>query len=309
MKTHLQQAPRWRGSALWLALVLAAHAAWGCTIPVFRFALDRWESDGFRLVVPASALKQPETAKLLIPFHGNAAANLKINESSDAALKEPHLLDSRDGSAPLWSGALNAGNLDTLLESPARKELLKRILDGESVIWVAVIDDKPESKAAADHLEKRLHYLEQVIGLPPQDPDDPDSQLGPGPTLKLKLTLMRVSQKDATEKLFCSMLAGQKCAQVLAKGQCFAAPVFGRGRVLGAWPLEELDDTSIEDITMFLTGRCSCRVKRESPGWDVLLKVDWDTALRKAQEARRAPQPEASKNLEPETVLIQPKQK
>ncbi len=224
---------------------------------------------------------------------------------------EPRLLDSRDGSEPLWSGALNAGNLDTLLESPARKELLKRILDGESVIWVVVENGTPDGKAAAERMEKRLRYLEQVIGLPPQDPDDPDSQLGPGPALKLKLTLMRVSQKDAAEKLFCSMLAGKKCADVFAKGECFAAPVFGRGRVLGAWPLADLDDTTIEDATMFLTGRCSCRVKKESPGWDVLLKVDWDTALRKAQDARRgqaAPvtKSEANAKPQPETVRIEP---
>ena len=37
---------------------------------------------------------------------------------------------------------------------------------------------------------------------------------------------------------------------------------------------------------MFLTGRCSCRVKNQSPGWDVLLKVDWEAALQKVQQSR-----------------------
>lgn len=310
MKFTLQYSPRWRSLGVAsLAVVLAwgGGAVRGCTIPVFRFALDRWESDAFRLEVPAATAKQAETAKLLVPLRGNGSANLKIKDAGESS--ETRLLDSREGKEPMWSGALNAGNLNSILESPARQELLKRILDGESVIWVVVDDGKPESKAAADRVEKRLKYLEQVIALPPQDPDDPDSQLGPGPALKLKLTMMRVSMKEASEKLFCSMLAGQKCAETLAHGEPFAAPVFGRGRVLGSWPLKDLDDTAMEDITMFLTGRCSCRVKRESPGWDILLKVDWESALRKAQEARGsgpAPSPEsAAKKPGPETVRIQ----
>ena len=306
MKT---QAPRVNRCLLGLAFCLAACGAQACTIPVFRFALDRWESDGFRLVVPAANLKQPDTSKLLIPLRGNASANIKVKEDSDASVTEARLLDSRDGNETLWSGALNAGNLENLLESPARKELLKRILEGESVIWVVVDNGRPESKAAADRMEKRLRYLEQVIALPPQDPNDPDSQLGPGPALKLKLTLMRVSQTDATEKLFCAMLAGKKCAATLAKGDAFAAPVFGRGRVLGAWPMAELDDTALEDITMFLTGRCSCRVKNESPGWDVLLKVDWDSALRKAQNKRGTAEESKPARPQPETVHIEPSKK
>lgn len=301
------QALRVKGCLLSLAFCLAAYGAQACTIPVFRFALDRWESDGFRLVVPAASLKQQETSRLLIPLRGNASANIKVKE--DAAATEVRLMDSRDGDKALWSGVLNAENLQSLLDSPARKELLKRILDGESVIWVVVDNGSPESKTAADRVEKRLRYLEQVIALPPQDPNDPDSQLGPGPALKMKLTLMRVSQADPAEKLFCAMLAGKKCAATLAKDEAFAAPVFGRGRVLGAWPMAELDNTALEDITMFLTGRCSCRVKNESPGWDVLLKVDWDSALRKAQNKRGETPESKPARPQPETVHIEPSKK
>jgi hypothetical protein len=303
------QVSRVKSCLLSLAFCLAAHVAQACTIPVFRFALDRWEADGFRLVVSAASLKEQETSRLLIPLRGNASANVKIKEDGGASTTEARLMDSRDGDKTLWSGALNAENLQRLLESPARKELLKRILDGESVVWVVVDNGGPEGKAAADRLEKRLRYLEHVIALPPQDPNDPDSQLGPGPALKLKLTVMRVSQTDAAEKLFCAMLAGKKCAATLAKGESFAAPVFGRGRVLGAWPIAELDDTALEDITMFLTGRCSCRVKNESPGWDVLLKVDWDSALRKAQGKRSEVPESRPTRLQPETVRIEPTKK
>ena len=39
---------------------------------------------------------------------------------------------------------------------------------------------------------------------------------------------------------------------------------------------------------MFLIGRCSCRVKDQNPGWDVLMNVDWAKALEKAGAERKA---------------------
>jgi hypothetical protein len=224
--------------------------------------------------------------RLLLPYRGNATANIRVE--NEAAADKARLAGGFAPDKPIWSGTLDAASLDSLLESPARKELAKRILEGESVIWCIVVGEKPEDTAAAERIQKRLKFLEQVVQLPPQDPNDPDSQLGPGPPLKLKLTTLRVKRDDPAEKLFCAMLAGPKCADALAKGEAFAAPVFGRGRVLGAWRVADLDEAAIEDATIFLTGRCSCRVKNQSPGWDVLLNVDWDHALEKASKATAA---------------------
>lgn len=288
--------------------VLCGSSCLACTIPVFRFALDRWEADKFRLVIPAAMARQPETAKLLIPYRGNGPANLKIEETRDPAAADAQLLDSRDSSRPLWSGAVDAGSLKTMLDSPGRQDLLKHIMAGDSVVWVIVDDGGPEGKTEVARVEKRLRYLEQVVGLPQQDPTDPDSQLGPGPPLRLKFATLHVSMKDPSEKLFCAMLAGAKCAEALAKGEAFAAPVFGRGRVLGSFPLRELDDTTLEDITMFLTGRCSCRVKNQNPGWDVLLQVDWESALQRVQAEQAGKTSVSSKPLAlPEAVRIEPK--
>lgn len=290
--------------------VLCGGAAFACTIPVFRYALDRWEADKFRLVVPAEIARQPDIAKLLIPLRGNAPANIRIEESKDPAAAHARLFFSHIEGAPLWSGPLDAASLRGVLDSPARTELIKRLLDGESVVWVVVDKGNPEDGAEAGRIGKRLQYLEQVVALPPQDPNDPDSRLGPGPALRLKLGVVRVSMQDPAEKLLCAMLAGTKCAAALARGEAFAAPVFGRGRVLGAHPLAELDDTAIEDMTLFLTGRCSCRVKNQSPGWDVLLNVDWDAALQEIHEVQRKTSRVEPTNrrpaVQPETLRIQP---
>lgn len=267
-----------------LLCALCGSFAFSCTIPVFRYALDRWESDKFHLVLPASMTQKPEINRLLIPLSGNSASNVKVEESKDPAAAEAQLFLPHRTEHPLWTGVFDEAALKVILDSPARQDLLKKLLAGDSVIWVIADNGQPEDDAEAARVEKRLRYLEQVVELPPQDPNDPDSQLGPGPPLKLHFSVQRVSMKDPAEKILCAMLAGTKAADALAAGKPFAAAVFGRGRVLGAWPLTDLDDTALEDISLFLTGRCSCRVKNDNPGWDILMTVDWEKALQGAKQ-------------------------
>ncbi|HCN79351.1 MAG TPA: hypothetical protein DIT13_19485, partial [Verrucomicrobiales bacterium] len=69
------------------------------------------------------------------------------------------------------------------------------------------------------------------------------------------------------------------------------------------WPLAELDDQALEEASMFLIGRCSCRVKDQNPGWDLLLNVDWDQALKKAGQNVAAAPPESAPPQAPETVV------
>jgi hypothetical protein len=273
-----------------------------CTIPVFRYALDRWEADHFQLIVPASTSQNPELTDLLRPLRANGKANLDITTAKDAAVVTAELLDSKTHEKSLWKGALDKAALDAVLDSPGRKQLTERILAGESTVWVIVDDGKPESQPEIKRIETRLKFLEQVASLPIQDPNDPDSQLGPGPALKLKFTTLQLRADDPAEKVLIAMLAGPEGK--IDPTQSFAAPVFGRGRVLGAWNLHQLDDASLEDASMFLVGRCSCRLKNENPGWDILMNVDWPQALAEAGKGKTlpdaAPKPVAA--MQPEIV-------
>ena len=288
-------------------IVMTAHAAECCTIPVFRYALDRWEADKFHLLLPASASGDAALQDALRPLRANGKANLDMVTSREAEQKEAVLMGSKEGAAPVWKGAMDEKTLAEMLDSPARSEILKQILAGDSMIWVIVDSGSPLDAAQAERIEKRLKFLEQVASLPIQDPNDPDSQLGPGPPLKLKFATLRLRLDDPAEKLLIQMLAGPVAEEV--GGGAFAAVVFGRGRVLGAWPLTVLDDTTLEDACMFLVGRCSCRVKGENPGWDLLMNVDWDKALiqageTKAAHAEAAEPPPAPVMKTPEVVTI-----
>ncbi len=261
-----------------LLLLLATSAASACTIPVFRFALDRWEADKFHLVLPQSVAQDSAIQDLLRPMRANGKANLDITTSKDAALQDSVLLSSRASDKQLWSGKLDAAALAAVLDSPARQKIVQQILAGDSLVWVIADTGSPLDPVEAARIEKRLKFLEQVAALPIQDPNDPDSQLGPGPPLKLKFATLRLRLDDPAEQLLLRMLAGPR-GEFDPATTSFASVVFGRGRVLGAWPLAILDDAALENASMFLVGRCGCRLKNENPGWDLLLNLDWEKAL------------------------------
>ena len=284
-----------------LLIALGTSAACACTIPVFRFALDRWEADKFHLVLPQAVAKEPAIQDLLRPLRANGKANLDFATATDAAQQDTVLRYSRASDKQVWSGKLDAATLSAVLDSPARKKLVQQILAGDSIIWVIADSGSPLDTGEVERIEKRLKFLEQVASLPIQDPNDPDSQLGPGPPLKLKFTTLRLRLDDPAERMLLHMLAGPQ-GTFDPTTTSFAAAVFGRGRVLGAWTLAILDDASLEDACMFLVGRCGCRLKNESPGWDILLNIDWEKALPAAAQTSESKPADAAGASVPPTI-------
>ncbi len=261
------------------ALGLAGGIASACTVPVFRYALDRWPADPYRLEAPAGWMEGKAGAGLrkLLDENRTELEVLPLAEAGASA----RLLMPGEGPA-VWSGVLDE-NATALLVSPARQELVSRILAGESMVWVMVTsgDDHADRKFEGI-LNARLEYLQRVAAIPEQDPTDPESKLGPGPGLRVGFSFMKVNRDDPEEQVFLRMLAGPQ-GELLEKEEPFGGVVFGRGRVLGAWPAGELNEEGIDEVSLFLLGACSCRVKFQNPGWDLAIALDWDEALLAAQ--------------------------
>jgi hypothetical protein len=295
------------------AVLLLLVGAPACSIPVFRYALDRWPADRFVLEVSPNDASDEQVAKFLRNFTDSTPLNLtpvRLKEGASSRVGFPH---PEPGSADAWSGVLDGAKLAQIADSPARAEIVRRTLAGESAVWVVVESGRKDADdRAASALEKRLRYLEQASALPPIDPSDPTSKLGPGPKLGVKFSVIRIPAGDAAESAFVKMLAGPAPSAALQSGPWISA-VFGRGRALGAWPAEGFGDEQIDEVSGFLLGACSCEVKRMNPGWDLLLRADWDAELAAAEQARitaadaageppQAPAP----SVVPETVVFQP---
>ena len=126
--------------------------------------------------------------------------------------------------------------------------------------------------------------------------------------MRVGFKLVVVDRGLKAEQIFVRMLAGDKGEGLLKAGTPFAAPIFGRGRVLGAFTAEELDDEGIDEVCLFLLGACSCQVKAQNPGWDLLMDTDWDTELMRVamalgKEAETFPA-EKETQMEPELVVF-----
>lgn len=248
----------------WLVLTFAltGMACQACALPVFRHALERWPVKDYRLEVPTG----DKESELIREIFANAAGNIRINRiegSTDAVLFAP------DGSAPLWTGKLDRETYKRISDSPARSELLRRILSGQTAVWI-LVSPEPERKSLRESLERMLVQYESNAKFP----NIPAADLGPGPEFTLKFSVLELDPNDPNEAEFLSMLAG-----IQAPKNAFIAPVFGRGRVLGVMKPDAVTPKNIEQTCQFLIGSCSCQL---DVGWDLLLAVDWSTELRKA---------------------------
>lgn len=293
-----------RLAAVLLVTTLLPAAVQACNVPVFRYALERWKAGKFELLVfyqgPLAPAEKAVVDELLKtaddPFsHANTEVELidlgkkpdrdmlklyqKLKRSEQPLLVVRYPFQARIPE-PIWVGRLTREAIQTVLHSPARREIARRILAGDSVVWVLLeCGDKTKDEVAAKVLATELRRLEKEIKLP-QLTDDPEDKLQTALPLKLAFSTLRLSRGDPKEKLLIDMLLKVEDEPPSTK-EPLVIPVFGRGRAL--WILQGAGITpqNLTETANFLTGPCTCKVKEMSPGLDLLITADWDTALDK----------------------------
>jgi hypothetical protein len=92
-------------------------------------------------------------------------------------------------------------------------------------------------------------------------------------------SLMRVSRDDPAEEVLLGMLLSVEddLGEFADKPMVF--PVFGRGRVLEPLIGAGLTADNVMFASSYLCGACSCQVKDENPGVDLLVAANWDEAV------------------------------
>ena len=141
--------------------------------------------------------------------------------------------------------------------------------------------------------------LPEGIGLP-------GSELHSEVPLLVKFSLLEIDPTDSREQFLVQLLTGFE-PEAVSAGEPLLVPVFGRGRALEVIPAGDLNDRLIEDITLFLSGACSCQVKEQNPGFDLLMTEDWDTQLFGEDGPRPPPaKTVADRKKSPELLTIPP---
>ena len=94
------------------------------------------------------------------------------------------------------------------------------------------------------------------------------------PGVRVDFSVLRVSRKVAAEKVFIKMLLGTEEDLADLKGP-MTFPVFGQGRALYALVDKGINEANIIEACEFLVGPCSCQVKQQNPGVDLLITANW----------------------------------
>ncbi len=157
LPTRRQQTESFTLAKLLVFLLFAggpAISACACSLPVFRFALDRWPADTFRLLVAEQEAKEPTVSKFLRNFGADSVLNLEIHRTTEGPsrlLRPPH---GDAAETTVWQGKVEERWLQSLGESPAATELVRRLLAGDSAVRVLVESGNlPLDETAAAALE------------------------------------------------------------------------------------------------------------------------------------------------------------
>jgi hypothetical protein len=279
--------------------ILAGSVALACTIPVFRFALERWAADSFLVVVYSQGDLTSEQQHALAELAERSTdvggtLNIEIFRYNLAAPPEKRYdlqPPPADQSLPCveirsrldfahtalrWRGSFaEAIDQPGLFDSPARQEIVRRILGGHSVVWLLIAPADQTADLNAQ-LQDKLDTVAKTLTLP-QGIGLPGSELYSEIPLEVRHSSLAIAHNDSQEQHFLKLLASS--AKHFRAGEAYVVPIFGRCRALEVIPHAEIDQIAIEDIANFLGNACSCQVKQANPGFDLLASVNWEDRL------------------------------
>ena len=290
--------------------------AFPCSIPVFRYALEFWDPGRYQAAVfhrgPLEADHEKTLAELEeISGDRRSPLNLEVH-TVDLDEVEPESLDEHllgetlggdtdrlpwlilkyppqdQGTSPLvWAGPFEASAVRRIVDSPARREIARRILSGDSAVWVLLGSgngEKDEGTAAL--LQGHLEEMEKTLKLPEQpewkreEHDTPKYGIRErGVPIRLSFSVLPVSRDDPQEQILVRILLGGWTKIEQDAPMPLAFPVYGRGKAM--YPLlgDRIDREYVSKACAFLTGECSCVVQRRPLGCDLLINADWEGVL------------------------------
>lgn len=286
-----------------LGLVAGTVAA--CQVPVFRYALERWKSDRYEILVlgeePLNEQQQQLVERLSKaidsePESPSAVRFINVTEGLDPGLRDlwrerttpeqPLMIAlypkrSQVPNRLAYSASLTDDHVNQLLDSPVRQSIFSKLLQGDSAVWVFVpCGDSAKDEAAYQILESQLAKEAQLIELPGVEELEISEEVLDSCKIDLRIgfSIVRLERNDVQEDFLLQTLLNSE-SDLREFDEPLVFPVFGRGRVLYALVGKGISADTIRSATSFMTGPCSCQVKEQNPGFDMLLSGDWEQAI------------------------------
>jgi len=271
-----------------------------CSIPVFRYAMLRWRPDPYEVVIfhrgEFTPTQQPLVDKLQrtttmdLPLTNCVVRTVDLNNEMAATLQSlwgqqdtttlPWVVTRYPRYSPvqgtLWAGPLT--EVDTLIDSPARKTIANRLLDGEAAVWILLEPgNKPGDDTAASLLQNELNELNRTFNasVPSAAPNETEMDADES---DIRFSMIRLPRDRRSEQPLVEMLLSCE-SDLRTYDEIMAIPVFGRGRALYALVGKGITAANIREACFFLVEGCSCQVKIQNPGADLLMTADWESEV------------------------------
>ncbi|HOD48963.1 MAG TPA: hypothetical protein PKJ78_02930 [Candidatus Hydrogenedentes bacterium] len=283
--------------------VLVAASSSACDVPVYEWAVLNWPPDSYELLVFHEQPLERTIAGALGEFHAeggpeNRALNLEVREvevgsamgDTDAqiwrrenpgyspwmALRYPNMPADFPS---LWVGKATAEEIGCISNSPARRSIAGALMRGVSHIWVLLgCGDEVKDADARTQLETGIARIADML--------DRDAI---SPNAHITHEIVEVSRRDPAEWVLVQTLLRSE-PDLMGYDAPMVFPVFGRGRALYALVGAGITAENLRDACAYIAGRCSCLVKDENPGVDLLLAADWAGLVSARAAAQPVPQ-------------------
>ena len=166
-------------------------------------------------------------------------------------------------------------------QKAVRQEIAKQLDQGKAGVLLMLTgsDEKAndEAEKIVTGLQKDIAAGKVELYLPPPAYGPPGDEEPKPPTIEMGFC--RLKRDAAAEhwlvEFLLSMESDLKDEEFADKAMVFC--VFGRGRALPPFIGKGINQDNLLNCVDFITGACSCTVKDQNPGMDLLIAKDWWT--------------------------------
>lgn len=305
MTLRLTMSWTWGLCAVSLATLFANATADACETPVYRYAMYRWqpapyevyffhedqpnaEQEALTQALDQAGRSVDHPANLIYTdvdlgvdpkLHGIPPDVKRAWTNRDAnKLPLPSYLVSTPLGVTIYQGQLDVAAVTAMLDSPNRRSLGQQLEVGKMGVLVLVTGEDADANAAARQVIETVRAAVAAgdIGLY-EVPSESAATEANDDAPKQELGFLEVDRADPDEAwLVRSLLAVEEGLDVETAPLSYM--VYGRGRALFPTVGPGINRENLISEVQFISGACSCTVKEQNPGADLLVRYDWEGA-------------------------------
>jgi len=298
---------RWGVFALTVLFGLVTQSL-ACSTPVYRYAMYRWFPAPYRVIYMHEA--EPSDADLKLHAAIEAYGDYDKQKFANIELmltdlkKNPDLKgwpsfikkqweEGHDGTLPTYmvvsplGDILHIGELDeteikAMVASAARDQMMKYLAEGKTCAYVLLTSSDAKKNDAAERIVQKAikavdsGEIEFYDGeLPYWDEEEEEEEEEKEKKSPHSIGFVKVDRESKSERwLVRSLLSTEPDLKDIDEPMVFA--VFGRGRAFPPYLGKGVTYDNMLDYFSEVTGACSCTVKDQNPGIDLLMSNNWD---------------------------------